>query len=69
MNTDNENKSEELNESELDSVAGGFSHTDTGDLGDGDNNDNHANPEEGGEDGGPHNPEDDAPDHGGPIHV
>ena len=65
MNTDNENRSEELNESELDSVAGGFSHAAPEDPAGGDPNDLHAG--EGEEEGGPHNPEDDAPD--GPMHV
>ena len=60
MNTDNENRSEELNESELDSVAGGFSHSAPPE--DGDPNDQHVNEEEA-------NPEDDAPPEDGPIHV
>ena len=66
MNTDNENKSEELNESELDNVAGGRAprtrdvEDPTGELGDS----GFPTDEE-----GPANPEDDAPQEDGPIHV
>jgi hypothetical protein len=67
MNTDPNERNEELNESELDSVAGGFSHMNpedpTGEL-----NDPGHTPEE--EEGGPGHdgPEpDEGP--GGPIHI
>ena len=59
MNTDNENRSEELNESELDNVAGGRAPRQEGD-GDPSGAGELEMPEE----ETPHNPEDDAPQKG-----